>query len=151
VDASAQKTERQHFGGSTSLILVIEDNADINDTISLLLEEAGYRTVSVLDGREAIEEAQLYRPDLITLDLMMPGKDGWAIAGELVENPRTQNVPIVIITAYPLALDRELRRQVAGIITKPFHIDRVTSEIDAILRRRADDESAKLAVPGPPE
>jgi CheY-like chemotaxis protein len=151
VDTATPKTERQHSDGSKSLILVIEDNADINDTISLLLEGEGYRTVSVLDGREAIEAAQLYEPDVITLDLMMPGKDGWAIAGELAENPRTQNVPIVIITAYPLALDRELRRQVAGVITKPCHIDRVTSEIDAILRRRAVEESTELAAPGPPE
>jgi CheY-like chemotaxis protein len=151
VDASTEKTGRQHSDGSKAVILVIEDNADVNDAISLLLEEAGHRTVSVLNGREAIEAARLYEPDVITLDLMMPGKDGWAIAEELAESPRTQNVPIVVITAYPHTLDGQLRRQVAGIIAKPFDINQVTSEIDAILRRRADDESAKLAVPGPPE
>jgi CheY-like chemotaxis protein len=151
VNTSTQKAERPRTDGSKAVILVIEDNTDVNDAISLLLEEAGHRTVSVLNGREAIEQARLYRPDLITLDLMMPGKDGWAIAEELAESPRTQNVPIVVITAYPHTLDGQLRRQVAGIIAKPFDINQVTSEIDAILRRRADADSAQLATPRAPE
>src|ERR671932_1949248 len=124
------------------LIVVVEDNQDINDLLSSILEEEGYRVISVTDGREAVEAAREHRPDLITLDLALPGKDGWAIARELQEDPATENIPILVISAYTRALDAPLRRKVARVISKPFYITQVINEVDSILRRRAEGESA---------
>src|SRR5919198_3825760 len=87
------------------LVVVIEDNQDINDLLSSILEEEGYRVISVTDGREAVEAAREHRPDLITLDLALPGKDGWAIARELQEDPTTEHIPILVISAYTRDLD----------------------------------------------
>ena len=125
-------------GREQKLIVVVEDNQDINDLLSSILEEEGYRVVSVTDGREAVEAAREHRPDLITLDLALPGKDGWAIARELQEDPTTEHIPILVISAYTRDLDAPLRRQVDRIISKPFYFTQVVNEVDAILRRRAE-------------
>jgi two-component system alkaline phosphatase synthesis response regulator PhoP len=120
------------------VVVVIEDNAGINDVLSEILEELGCRIVPVTDGLEAMEAARLYRPDLITLDLMLPGRDGWAVARELHEAPETGHIPIVIITAHPSEVDPTLGSRVAGVFPKPFNVADVMREIEAILRRRAD-------------
>jgi CheY-like chemotaxis protein len=119
------------------LIVVVEDNQDINDLLSSILEEEGYRVISVTDGREAHEAARVHQPDLITLDLALPGKDGWVIARELQEDPQTENIPILVISAYTRDIEAPLRRRVARIIAKPFYITQVINEVDAILQRRA--------------
>lgn len=118
------------------VIVVIEDNQDINDLLSLILEEEGYRVIPVTNGREAIDAARRHRPDLITLDLALPGKDGWAIARELQADEQTQDIPILVISAYTRDLDPQLRRQAARVISKPFYISQVVSEVEAILQRR---------------
>lgn len=118
------------------VIVVIEDNQDINDLLSLILEEEGYRVIPVTNGREAVDAARRHRPDLITLDLALPGKDGWAIARELQADEQTQNIPILVISAYTRDLDPQLRRQAARVIPKPFYISQVVSEVEAILQRR---------------
>src|SRR3712207_1601415 len=110
------------------VIVVVEDNRDINDLLSLILEEEGYRVVSVTDGREALEAAREHHPDLITLDLALPGKDGWALARELQEDPTTEDIPILVISAYTRDLDAPLRRKVARVISKPFYITQVINE-----------------------
>ena len=118
------------------VIVVVEDNQDINDLLSLILEEEGYRVVSVTNGRDAVQAARESQPDLITLDLAMPGKDGWAVARELQEHPTTENIPILVISAYTRDIDAPLRRRVARIISKPFYISQIVTEVDTILRRR---------------
>jgi CheY-like chemotaxis protein len=117
------------------VIVVVEDNRDINDLLSSILEEEGYRVISVTDGREAQEAVRLHRPDLITLDLAMPGKDGWAIARELQDDPVTGDIPIVVISAHTGDLEAPLRRSVARVIAKPFYVSQVVTELDAILHR----------------
>jgi two-component system, OmpR family, alkaline phosphatase synthesis response regulator PhoP len=119
------------------VVVVVEDNQDINDLLSLILEEEGYRVISVTNGRQAVDAALEHRPDLITLDLALPGKDGWSIVRELQEDTTTENIPILVISAYTRDLDARLRRQVARVISKPFYITQVIAEVDAILRRRA--------------
>ena len=123
------------------MILVVEDNQDINDLLSSILEEEGYQVVSITDGRQVLDAAREHQPDLITLDLALPGKDGWVLARDLQEEPSTENIPILVISAYTRDLDAPLRRKVARIIAKPFYITQVISEVDTILRRRAQIES----------
>lgn len=114
-------------------ILVVEDSDEIRDLLGLVLEEEGYRVVSLKDGREVVETARALQPVLVTLDLALPGKDGWAIARELQDDPETVNIPILVISAYTRELDAPLRRRVARVISKPFYITQVVSEVEAIL------------------
>lgn len=114
-------------------ILVVEDSDEIRDLLSLVLEEEGYRVVSLRDGREVVETARALQPVLVTLDLALPGKDGWAIARELQDDPQTVDIPILVISAFTRELDAPLRRQVARVISKPFYITQVVSEVEDIL------------------
>jgi CheY-like chemotaxis protein len=114
-------------------ILVVEDNGEIRDLLSLVLEEEGYQVVSLEDGREVVETARALKPVLVTLDLALPGKDGWAIARELQDDPETSDIPILVISAYTRDLDAPLRRRVARVISKPFYITQVVSEVADIL------------------
>ena len=114
-------------------ILVVEDSDEIRDLLSLVLEAEGYRVVSLEDGREVLETAKALKPALVTLDLALPGKDGWAIARELQEDPATTDIPILVISAYTRDLDAPLRRRVARVISKPFYITQVVSEVADIL------------------
>ena len=116
-------------------ILVVEDNDDIRDLLGLVLEAEGYRVVSLDDGRDVVETARELAPALITLDLALPGKDGWAVVRELQEDPTTRDIPILVISAYTRELEAPLRRRVARVISKPFYITQVVTEVEEILSR----------------
>jgi CheY-like chemotaxis protein len=116
-------------------ILVVEDSDEIRELLGLVLEAEGYRVVSLDDGRDVVSTARELRPALITLDLALPGKDGWAIVGELQEDPETREIPVLVISAYTRELDAPLRRRVARVISKPFYITQVVTEVEEILSR----------------
>src|SRR5215217_5018879 len=119
-------------------ILVVEDSDEIRELLGFVLEAEGYQVVALEDGREVVETAREKQPILITLDLALPGKDGWAIVRELQEDDQTRDIPILVISAYTRELDAPLRRRVARVISKPFYITQVINEVDAILRRRSE-------------
>ena len=116
-------------------ILVVEDSDEIRDLLGLVLEAEGYRVVTLDDGRNVVETARELRPALITLDLALPGKDGWAIVRELQDDSETGEIPILVISAYTRELDAPLRRRVARVISKPFYITQVVSEVEDIITR----------------
>ena len=119
-------------GGS---ILVVEDSDEIRELLGLVLEAEGYRVVALDDGRDVLETARELNPALITLDLALPGKDGWAIVRELQEDEATRDIPILVISAYTRELDGPLRQRVARVISKPFYITQVVSEVEDIITR----------------
>jgi CheY-like chemotaxis protein len=114
-------------------ILVVEDSDEIRELLGFVLEAEGYQVVALEDGREVIDTARDQQPVLITLDLALPGKDGWAIVRELQDDPKTRDIPILVISAYTRDLDAPLRRRVARVISKPFYITQVVSEVEEIL------------------
>ena len=126
-------TQGEGAAHSDKSILVVEDSDEIRDLLGLVLEEEGYRVVSLKDGRDVVETARSLQPVLVTLDLALPGKDGWAIARELQDDPQTVNIPILVISAYTRELDAPLRRRVARVISKPFYITQVVTEVESIL------------------
>ena len=117
-------------------ILVVEDSDEIRELLGLVLEAEGYQVVALEDGRDVVSTARDMRPALITLDLALPGKDGWAIVRELQEDAETNDIPILVISAYTRDLDAPLRRRVARVISKPFYITQVVSEVEDILSGR---------------
>lgn len=114
-------------------ILVVEDSDEIRELLGFVLEAEGYQVVALEDGRDVVETAREQQPVLITLDLALPGKDGWAIVRELQDDERTRDIPILVISAYTRELDTPLRRRVARVISKPFYINQVVSEVEDIL------------------
>ena len=103
-------------------ILIIDDEQDLADVLSFRLEAHGFQVVSALNGPTGLEKAKSGKPDLILLDLMMPGMDGFGVAKRLKGDPDTAGIPIIIFTA---AVSIGLSQRVSEIhaldfITKPF-------------------------------
>ncbi len=118
-------------------ILVVDDNEEIRELLELVLEEEGYEVRAVASGDEALKLVREQRPDLITLDLSLPGKDGWAVLRELQSNDETVTIPVLIISAFTRHLGGAARDQVAQIIPKPFYLNQILAEVKATLERDA--------------
>ena len=84
--------------GEKPLVLIIEDNVQAGQLIQMYLQEAGYRTELARDGAEGLEKAKSLKPSVITLDMIMPIKDGWQVLKELKRHPICKNIPIIIIS-----------------------------------------------------
>jgi len=84
--------------GEKPLVLIIEDNVQAGQLIQMYLQEAGYRTEIAKDGSEGLEKAKRLKPNIITLDMIMPVKDGWQVLKELKRHPLCKNIPIIIIS-----------------------------------------------------
>jgi len=103
-------------------ILIIDDEPDLSALLSFRLEAHGFKVISALDGPTGLEKAKSDKPDLILLDLMMPGMDGFQAAKILKGDPETNEIPVIVFTAMA---SPELRQRVSEIrafdyITKPF-------------------------------
>lgn len=120
-------------------VLVVEDHSSVRTLIRVILETEGYRVVEAEDGQEAVDTAESLHPELVVLDLMMPGMDGEKVISELKEKPETKDIPILVVTAKEEAVDRV--GEVLGpenVIQKPFEesqiVDRVKEMIGAVQR-----------------
>ena len=119
-------------------ILCVEDDPDIQTVLRLVLEELGGFTVEICSGgREALHRAPDFRPQLILLDVMMPGIDGPAILAELRLLPATAATPVAFVTAkaQPQEVTRYLSLGVAGVIPKPFDPDTLPGDLTALWAR----------------
>ena len=85
-------------------VLVIDDEAPIRLLCRVNLEAEGMQVLEAADGPSGLEKARAEEPDVVLLDVMMPGLDGWRVAEELLDDPRTASIPIVFLTAVQRAL-----------------------------------------------
>jgi len=104
-------------------VLVIDDEAPIRLLCRVNLEAEGMDVLEAADGPSGLEKARSETPDVILLDVMMPGLDGWRVAEELLEDSRTQGIPIVFLTARAELRDRARGLDLGGLdyVTKPFN------------------------------
>ena len=118
-------------------ILLIEDNEHNRYLLTFLLEHSGYQVRSVADGRAAIEVARTFVPTLILLDIQLPAMDGYAVARALRQNAALAATPIVAVTSYAMAGDREkaLAAGCTGYIEKPINPDTFVAEMEVALAR----------------
>ena len=128
------------------LILVVDDEIAVRMICSFNLEAAGLEVMEAVDGDEALAAVRERRPDLVLLDVMMPKRDGWAVAAELRADPRTRDLPIVFLTARVDDADRRRAHQlgVVGYITKPFDPIALAAQLEEILERLARGERDQL-------
>jgi two-component system cell cycle response regulator DivK len=113
-------------------ILVIEDNEQNLYLVTFILEAHGYKVVPARDGREGITRAAQENPALILLDIQLPKMDGYAVAQELKRNPELDDVPIIAVTSYAMAGDREriLAAGCTGYIEKPINPETFMAQVE---------------------
>jgi len=104
-------------------VLVIDDEAPIRLLCRVNLEAEGMDVLEAADGPSGLETARAEIPDVILLDVMMPGLDGWRVAEELLDDERTEKIPIVFLTARAELRDRARGIDLGGVdyVTKPFN------------------------------
>lgn len=118
-------------------ILIIEDEQDIADLVGFNLQRAGYEVLKAHDGISGTEIALRERPNLIVLDLMLPGRDGLSVFRELRRDPRGANIPVIMLTARAQTEDRiqGLQTGADDYLTKPFSPKELVLRVQAILKR----------------
>ena len=123
---------------ATERILVVDDEEDLLELVRYNLSKEGYQVSCVVSGEAAIQEALAYLPDLILLDLMLPTVDGLGVCKVLKANPRTQHIPIMMVTAKTEEADvvSGLELGADDYITKPFSPRVLLARIRAVLRRK---------------
>jgi CheY-like chemotaxis protein len=116
-------------------ILLIEDNPQNRYMITFLLEQHGHKVVQAETGPQGLELAARLHPDLILLDIQLPGMDGHAVAHALKSDPQLKLIPIVAVTSYALVGDREksLAAGAEGYIEKPINPETFVAEIERFL------------------
>ena len=119
-------------------VLAVEDEEDILELVRYNLEKEGYRVTGAVSGEEALRHARSQPPDLIVLDLMLPGMDGLTVCRELKQDARTRDLPIIILTAKGEEADivAGLELGADDYVTKPFSPRVLLARLRAVLRRR---------------
>jgi two-component system phosphate regulon response regulator PhoB len=133
-------------------ILIVDDEDDIRELIAVnLLREEDYKLLEAANGLEALEQARKQRPDLIILDLMLPGMDGLTVYSNLREDPRTKSIPVIMLTARG-----RLEEKIAGLelgaddyLSKPFSPKELMLRVRNLLRRTNPKQGASVVQSGP--
>jgi DNA-binding response OmpR family regulator len=127
-------------------ILVIDDEAPIRLLCRVNLEAAGMEVQEAADGVVGLAAAQEELPDAILLDVMMPGMDGWQVLQGLLEDERTQEIPIVFLTARAELRDQARGLELGGVdyVTKPFNPLELAPLVEDLLERASRGESQDL-------
>jgi DNA-binding response OmpR family regulator len=118
-------------------VLVIDDEGPIRLLCRVNLEAAGMEVNEADDGPSGVEAARAEQPDVILLDVMMPGMDGWEVFGELLKDERTAKIPIVFLTARAELRDQARGLELGGIdyVTKPFNPLHLAPLVNDLLER----------------
>jgi two-component system OmpR family response regulator len=146
-----QKGLRKEDASSKQKILVIDDEENVCELVSLYFGKAGYDVFTAADGSDGIDKVRSERPDLVILDLMLPGMDGLDVCKEL---RKQSNIPIIMLTARTDEVDRVLGLEIGAddYVTKPFSPRELLARVKAVLRRAAyvptPDEQQVLELPG---
>ncbi len=142
-------------GASRGTVLVVDDERTIVEVVARYMARAGYTTREAYDGPGALESARLVRPDLVVLDLMLPGLDGLEVMERLHELPG-EPIAVILLTARAEESDRivGLRRGADDYVVKPFSPAELVARVDAVLRRTGpradeDDEAGEPIEHGP--
>lgn len=134
-------------------ILVVDDDTLVGDLTLFLLKDAGYDAELVQDSLMAISAIRAKRPDLVILDILMPGVDGLTLCRQLKSDPELKSIKVVIVSGKSFAEDREraLRYGADAFIDKPYHVDSFAKKIAAILGNPVTAQIKAAPVPPAPE
>ncbi len=127
-------------------VLVIDDEAPIRLLCRVNLEAEGMKVIEAADGPSGLEQAREHSPDVVLLDVMMPGLDGWRVAEHLLEDERTNEIPIIFLTARAEFRDRARGLDIGGVdyVTKPFNPLELATLVRNLLSRIGDGGKDEL-------
>lgn len=131
---------------SNKKVLIVDDDTNICELLRLYLEKDGFDTIIANNGEEAIVKFNIDEPDMVLLDIMLPGLDGWQVCRTIRKN---SDVPIIMLTAKGETFDKILGLDLGAddYVTKPFDSKEVVARVRAVLRRSASgDENAEKVV-----
>src|SRR5215470_7220875 len=132
-------------------VLVVEDEPDIRRLVVLHLERDGFRCRTVANGLDALRESKANVPDLVVLDLMLPGLDGLEVCRRLRSDATTAGVPIIMLTAKSDEVDRVVGLEVGAddYVAKPFSPKELVARVRAVLRRARPSQPTRTLTVGP--
>lgn len=123
-------------------VLIVDDEEHIVELLQFNLINAGYKVITTNNGLDALKKVKEHKPDLLLLDLMLPGMDGLDVCKEIKRNKETSKTSIIMLTAKSEELDKILGLELGAddYITKPFSIRELLARVKAVLRRSNSDE-----------
>jgi two-component system alkaline phosphatase synthesis response regulator PhoP len=118
-------------------ILIVDDEQDILDLLTFNLKREGYETLSAADGESALALARSAQPDLIILDVMLPGRDGWEVLRELRHDPATRSLAVIFLTAKDSEIDEVVGLELGAddYIVKPISMHKLIARVKLALRK----------------
>lgn len=118
-------------------ILSIEDDVDLQQVVTYALAKKGWDVVYAYDGKDGLDQARKFIPDLILLDMMLPGLNGLEVIKALKADAQTRDIPVIVMTAYPsdaqFLKSAVLAMGAVEYLAKPVHIDELVSTIERLL------------------
>lgn len=123
-------------------VLIVEDDEDIRELLSFNLDKEGFKVLACGDGKKAVIMAREHVPDIIVLDIMLPGMDGFDVCKELARFPSTKGIPIIMLTARGEEVDRIVGFELGAVdyVVKPFSVREMVLRIKAVLKLSSREE-----------
>jgi two-component system cell cycle response regulator DivK len=123
-----------------SRIMVVEDNEPSRDALGRRLVRRGFEVIEAADGLEAVALAHSDRPDLILMDLGLPGIDGWEATRQLKQDEAVRHIPIIVLSAHAMIKDRNMALAAGGddFDTKPVKFQSLLAKIELLLANRVE-------------
>jgi DNA-binding response OmpR family regulator len=134
---AAAPADREDTRGKGTTVLLVEDEEQLRRVMKDLLEREGYTVAEARDGVQALDQVDRFAPDVIILDLNLPGIDGYSVLSQIRSRPATRTIPVVVLTAKGDE-DNEVRVFELGaddFITKPFRAKALSARLEAVLGR----------------
>src|SRR2546423_9847655 len=125
---------------SKGTVLVIDDERDLIELVRYNLDKEGFDVVAASDGTSGLDIATRHKPNLVVLDLMMPGMDGLEVCRRMRADERTRRIPVIMLTAKAAEADRVVGLEMGAddYVTKPFSPRELIARVKAVLRRSGD-------------
>ena len=122
-------------------ILIVDDDHDVVEILRSLLSYKGFTVVAVYDGASALSKVKEEKPDLVVLDIMMPGMDGYNVCETIKTDPETKNIPVIMLTAKDMFGDVEkaLEKKADWYIAKPYDSKYLVDKINQFLSKRSKE------------
>ena len=135
MSSQAAGESRLEPGRDPRHILIVDDEVDLCDILKTLFAESGYQVDVAYNGVQALEHVRAQRPDLILLDVMLPGQVGFNVARMIKFDCRSENIPIIMMTARHFDKDMDIAREVGAVgrIIKPFDFPALLDLVNSIL------------------
>jgi DNA-binding response OmpR family regulator len=146
ISAARENAMAQSVNTQATTILIVDDQPDNREMLATLLGDEGYRTLQAASGMEAMDQIALESPQLILLDVSMPDMDGYAVATLLKADPKTNGVPIIMVTAHTGRGARVvgLHTGVEDYLTKPVDAPELLLKVRNLLRLRQNAELSAI-------